>query len=282
LADGQVHGFRADDSGIVVDSGAGGLLVAPLQNDVTDVVRDMPSARADASGNSRTGTYLAGASGVHGGNLDLANGAGTDAGRAVVMNGSSSANAAESLNLPSFSASSASQFTIEMWIKPDSLASASGFQALYVTDAYAVNGDFHYNLRNGNELQFALRGNSESIINLTTAGAAAGIWNQLVSTYDASAAGGTIKMYVNGSLKSTQTGVGAVPFSIGSPAALGRWDGGVPSDSRYFQGAMDEFALYTSALTDSQVALHFASIPEPSIVALLGLGGLLLRRRTLA
>ncbi len=227
----------------------------------------------DSSGNSHSGTYAAAAGGVHAGNIDTANGA---VDRGVILNGTTSAQ--EYVNLPAFTTVSAPQFSIEMWLKPDSLASAPGtFQALYAADAFSPN-NLHFNILDGDKLQFALSGQTQPAPSLVTMGAVAGAWNYFVVTRDTTA--GTIKYYLNGQLKNTFTGTVTTPVSIGVAASLGRYSG---DTARNFQGSIDEFALYNTALSDAQIADHFgATIPEPSSVALLALGGLLLWRRKAA
>ena len=53
------------------------------------------------------------------------------------------------------------------------------------------------------------------------------------------------------------------------------------SNGFYFDGTLDEIALYNSALSALDVKQHYAAaIPEPGTLTLLALGGLgLLRRR---
>ncbi len=90
---------------------------------------------------------------------------------------------------------------------------------------------------------------------------------------------GTGTLYVNGQPVKSGT-LSYRPYDNG-PLLIGAgWGSG--SIRYYFDGKMDEVAVYNSALTDVQVLAHYnATIPEPGSLLLLGLGaiGLLLARR---
>jgi hypothetical protein len=90
----------------------------------------------------------------------------------------------------------------------------------------------------------------------------------VVLTYEVSGANNTIKLFTDGveRASSTTAGSGTADFSIAG--RVGSWDG----QGRYFPGGLDEFAIYSFALSDTQVAAHFAAIPEPSSLALLAFG----------
>ncbi len=61
--------------------------------------------------------------------------------------------------------------------------------------------------------------------------------------------------------------------SIGANQMATGWD-------RFFDGLIDEVAVYNYALSEERILAHFAAaIPEPSSVAMVVVGAALLRRR---
>jgi len=73
--------------------------------------------------------------------------------------------------------------------------------------------------------------------------------------YDANAA--TLARYVNGQLVTNIVYDSAVPVDL-SAAHIGAWNG----NSRYFNGSIDELAIYPTALSADRVKAHYdASAP---------------------
>ncbi len=88
-------------------------------------------------------------------------------------------------------------------------------------------------------------------------GLTAGAWHQCVMTYD----GATVVLYVDGARKNSAALAVAdsddVPLTVGT----GRWDGG---PTRTPSGAVDEVAVYTSALSPERVLAHYVAGTTPT------------------
>lgn len=104
-------------------------------------------------------------------------------------------------------------------------------------------------------------------------------WHHVVVTGSTTA--GELSVYVDGTLAETNSSLtngvsfGDNAYAIGAKRATG---------GNEFDGLIDEVAVYNRALTGTQINNNFnsiTSVPEPSSVTLLGLGGLalILRRR---
>jgi hypothetical protein len=142
-------------------------------------------------------------------------------------------------------------------------------------------------------------GNADAVgFDLTGGTNAQDVWSHIVVVWN----GISPVMYVNGGLAdNTSTGSGVYNASTSATLSLGSYDTG----ANPYNGSIDEFAFYQTALTPLQISTHFATaasatpnayrdtviadgaveylqnIPEPSSALLLGLGmigGALLKR----
>ena len=100
-----------------------------------------------------------------------------------------------------------------------------------------------------------------------------GQWHHIAATYDSATS--TKRLYFNG----VELGSGLVIADL-NVAATGFTLGATRTGGEGFNGLIDDVRVYDNVLSQSEIA-DLAAIPEPSSVAMLGLGalGLLFRRR---
>ena len=172
------------------------------------------------------------------------------------------------------------QATVELWLNMAGNPAGGCCTSLYSTDSFST-GNLHFNIKSGRDVEHAIASGGPNNINTPGGVIQSGVWYHVVGTYDTTA-GGATQIYVNG------TSLANVPHAAAPLAALvdaqiAGWNG-----ARYFGGAIDEFAIYDTALSAAQVQAHFAAgsvvIPEPSCLvlaacALAGFGLLMGRRR---
>ncbi len=193
------------------------------------------------------GTYLGGAI------LGVPGLVGTDpANTAVGFNGTSSqvrVGQSGSLDL-------STQISLEAMIQPSSLGSTGTYRSVLAkTDSYGLQ-------LNGPRLEFFIV--SLGIFRLVQAPVGtivAGAKHHVVGTYDGSA----LRLYVNGVQVASTAVIGAADQTIGG-MRIGSWDG----TQEFFNGTIDEPALYGTALSAARIAAHFAAV-QPALGAPTGL-----------
>ena len=90
-------------------------------------------------------------------------------------------------------------------------------------------------------------------------------WNHVVVTYEIVDAASQVKLYVNGALVA-QAMSGSTPVNLTAPTRIGAWLNTFEEPDqfqRFFDGKLDEFALYNAVLTHAQVLQHFAAASPP-------------------
>lgn len=249
--------LRSQDLRTRGSSGGGGGSGADYR---TTVLADAPSvyyrlaetsgaSAADASGNGRTGIY-AGAYTAGAASL-LAN----DTDKALTLTDGR-------VDLPTTVSPWAGDFTIEAWVKP---SQATAYGAIFSRETYGATG-----LRFGQQGGRWAFWTTESGGNVEIGGgaAAAGQVDHVVVTRT----GTTYRLYVDGAQVASGTG------TMVTPTAGGRFGtvGGAP-----FKGVLDEAAVYSTALSATRIAAHYAAgIPTsgpPSINDPVGLDGTIIR-----
>lgn len=93
-------------------------------------------------------------------------------------------------------------------------------------------------------------------------------WHHYAGTFDPDA--GVVSIYVDGVLRARNSNVGTGLTFVTTTAPMYI---GFDTSDRYFDGLIDEVAVYDYVLSEERIMAHFrAAVPEPSAVALLLLG----------
>jgi Flp pilus assembly pilin Flp len=187
-----------------------------------------------------SGTSIADAVGAHTGTLSGsateglpgALGGGTD--KAIDFDGSSASIVANASGL-------GFTWTLEAWLKTSALADGHIVEMAPV--AFQVMAD-------GN-LEVAVTGVGTVTTTVASPGVADGAWHQVVVTDD----GGTVTLYVDGHLRTSSPTLDGSAALTGSQIYIGRSFGG----GGYFNGALDEVAVYNTVLSPARILAHFTA-----------------------
>jgi hypothetical protein len=154
-------------------------------------------------------------------------------------------------------------FSIEFWVNPaidtdDSVGPcplfnrvSSGDRSGWVFFQRSPSTGWNFRMYSGS--------GSSTGISITGGTMSAGVWNHVVAVWDGSAA----SLYVDGSLVAGPTVATGFKASDAAILSLGSYDNG----DNPFNGTLDEVAIYTNALTASQVLAHYqnATAASPSV-----------------
>lgn len=132
-----------------------------------------------------------------------------------------------------------SEFTLETWFKAD--AFTSGLDALFTTDAWTT-GSIHLQFTNG-KLGFWIGGSEDITTDYTFK---TDRWYHIAVTY--SSINKLFNIYINGDLAESHTISSATPEATFTVARMGSWVG-----SRYFKGQFDEFRIWNTVRTESEI-----------------------------
>jgi hypothetical protein len=178
------------------------------------------------------------------------------------------------LDNPSLRFTQNSSFTLCAWVNPISSVGQGDLVSKWQTDS--KTNLFTYVMEWRLESQSFGFGVCKSGSGYVELGAPSGtgpvgIWSHIACVYD----NRNMKIYVNGELEAS----GYFPYNTGTNTAdndLGIGAGLMLSGiERYFGGILDDIRIYNRELTAEEIK----TIPEPGTIALLGLGGLVLRKR---
>ena len=145
-------------------------------------------------------------------------------------------------------------FTIGGWFYRNSAGGSAGYETLWSQgyspsvrcQIYGADGS-----ANGNRLYIYLNNGSSGPSYDTGIDLPTGEWFHLMKTYDLSA--GTTKVYLNSTLKKTQSTITGNIYSSGNSDALFRIAKNSSNNSGYINGKISQVRVYDSVLTDAQV-----------------------------
>jgi hypothetical protein len=224
------------------------------------------------------------------GNADFNFGAGPSgtAGEAIVNGGTYGNGAGGLLAGTVANLGTLSQMSLTMWINPSSVPTGNNERLLDISSGSpstgsADGGELFLGINSGGGLQFYVNNvNPNSVgTDITTATvfnggiAAVNTWYFLAVTYDS--VGGNYLLYTgttanSASLAYTFTGLSATGAAFAANSSL--FLANRPNQQRSFPGSMDDVNLYSGAMTLAQLqTLQASEVPEPTSLALIGLGG---------
>ena len=240
-----------------------GVTAVPIQNTMpvlaagysSTILADSPAAywrlgessgtsAADATSHGNTGTYTGGFTLGQPGALF------GDADTAVKLDGISGyVSVANSATLQT------NQVSIELWIKKVTETPWGAYVSKNIAYGGKTGSSWFQLLNYGTSgrLQFRVTGDDNPSSLQSAATLTLNTWYYVVASYD----GTTAKLYVNGSLDSTLA-ITATPTQTTDPLNIGR-----RADGYYNNAVLDEVAIYSSALTATQVGSHWTASTNP-------------------
>ena len=146
-------------------------------------------------------------------------------------------------------------FTFSAWVKIDSTKTHTIFSN---QDAPSTNyTGYFFAVNTSNQIIVILRANlSDRFIFTSTTTITTGTWNHIVFTYDGSATQSGGEIYINGSID-TITRVGSLVLGMTSTNPL--YIGSRDSSDNFFDGNIDEVAIFNSELSASDVTTIYNS-----------------------
>lgn len=160
------------------------------------------------------------------------------------------------VSLPAGIVANLSDFTLSFWVNPTTLSTWS--RIIDFSTGTTQNSLYFTPRTAGGLLRFGLRvnGNAQNLEAPSSVQLTTGTWSHVAVTLS----GNTATMYINGTAVATSTTMTNRPSGLGGTTvnSLGKSSSADP----YFDGAIDEFRLYGTALTAGEItALFYAATP---------------------
>lgn len=164
---------------------------------------------------------------------------------------------------------SGGQFTVEFWTKMDSLL-ATGRHAVFVSRLGTTVQGWQVIFDASKNIAGMFRSSTgDNLFSVNYPTLAAGNWYHIVYTYQAVGSDATVNLFINGQRIGTKTFVGK---TMGTPTGvmyIGTNKDGAPANNfggREFSGIVDDVAVYSRALSDEEILLHYnlnKPLPNP-------------------
>jgi hypothetical protein len=228
--------------------GALGCAQGASASDAAEVVRATPGVLAYWPLDEPTGAIvtdaLGGLTGTVSGTpvLGAATARSDDRGAAIGLTGTSAVSLGSSPPL-------SGDLSLEAWVSVQTGATGTR----YVLSKGNASAGVHVLLESADRVLFRV-GTGSGATTTTGPGLPSGTWHQLVATL----AGRTATLYVDGR-PAASTSLPRTPVASTSALSLGRYSA---SATGYWRGRVDELSVYGRALTDDEVAGHYAAVAD--------------------
>lgn len=151
--------------------------------------------------------------------------------------------------------------SVALWIKPRSGGGGNGGR---IIDKDNNNGGWYFSMNGATGVKLAIDTfSTASPSRLSTLGIKLNVWQHVAATWDGSASGSNIHLYINGVLAdgTAVNGAGVAESDADTPFAIGNRSVDV---ARPFDGGIDEVRVYSGVLTAAEIqALANGSGPPP-------------------
>ena len=142
---------------------------------------------------------------------------------------------------------SGSAITLTAWVKISSFPST--VDQRFIVKSTNISEQAHYWLlgTTGNRLRFRLKAGGTTTTLVASSGSlSTNVWYHAAATYN----GSTMRLYLNGTEVGSVAKTGSLAVSSTVPVNIGR----NPDGTNYMRGAIDDVRIYSSALTQTEVA----------------------------